>query len=168
MASSSPRSTGTASFSRSRPRDSYCFQLNKRRASLGFSGFRHDHQRGDRGAIAAHANFINGLGQDEGIKNLQEFQQRTPTIMGRAVGNLTHHHVMIKAVPLGQTQRQEFEQGGHVETAEQAHDRGRLARLAGAHHLAQLLQGGRSELLDDVHDAVALLPPHAAEEPAIC
>ncbi len=85
--------------------------------------------------------------------------------MGRAVGDLAHHHVVIEAVPLRQAGGQQLQQGGHIQPAQQAYHRSGLAGLSHAQHLAQLLLGGRSQFLHNVYDAVTLFPPHAAEKP---
>ena len=47
-------------------------------------------------------------GSTSGIKNFQKFQQGPPTVSCRAVSNLAHNDIVVKAVPLPQPQRQQL------------------------------------------------------------
>ena len=63
-------------------------QLQQRRAPLRFTRLRHDDQGWYRGAIATHTDFINGLGQDQHIKNFQQFQQGADLASAEVRGRL--------------------------------------------------------------------------------
>ena len=56
----------------------------------------------------------------------------TPTVGGISVGDLANNNVVIEAVPLRQAHREQFQQGTHIQPADQPHSAGSLPGLARA------------------------------------
>ncbi len=65
---------------------------------MSFAGRGERNQAGTGIAILAHADLVDGLGQDEGVEQFEQFEQGASAVGCGAVGNLANDDVLIETV----------------------------------------------------------------------
>jgi hypothetical protein len=84
--------------------------LHERRTVLRFAGGGERNQAGAGAAILAHADFVDGFGQDEGVEQFEQFEQRASAVGCGAVGDLADDDVLIETVELAHARGQQLQQ----------------------------------------------------------
>src|ERR1039458_6361539 len=124
-------------------------------------------QRDDTGAgaaVLAHADFVERLGQNQEIKQFQQFEQRAPAIGRGPVSDLAYDDILVKTIELAHARGQQLEQNLRIQLAQKSHGRCSLPRLAVAQNLAEIDQRRLPKFVDQLNDAIALLAFLRAEK----
>src|SRR5208282_3710031 len=95
-------------------------QLYERWTILSFAGGGQRDQAGTGALVLAHADLVNGLGQDVGVEQFEQFEQGASAVGRGAVGDLANDDVLIETVELAHACVQHLQQRAHREAAQQA------------------------------------------------
>ena len=93
------------------------FQLHERGTVLSFPGGSKGDQTGTGATVLAHADLIDGLGQDEGVEQFEQFEQGAAAVGRGAVGNLANDDVLIETIELAHARGEQLDQRGDGEAA---------------------------------------------------
>src|SRR5262252_6842639 len=88
--------------------------------------------------IAAHADLIDSLRNDQGVQNVEQLEKCATSVRCCSVGDLPDDDVVVKPVKFGQASGQQLQQRADVQAAQEPDHRCALTGLTRAQHLAHL------------------------------